>query len=54
MKKVIVIWAGPWGLASAMILASKWYDVTIYEKQKNVWGRNSFLQYNGLKVKDKN
>lgn len=44
MKKVIVIWAGPWGLASAMILASKWYDVTIYEKQKNVWGRNSFLQ----------
>ncbi len=44
MKKIIVIWAGPGWLASAMILASKWYDVTVYEKQANVWGRNSLLQ----------
>lgn len=44
MKKVIIIWAWPWGLSSAMILASKWFDVKIYEKQANVWWRNSFLQ----------
>ncbi|MGE4444084.1 MAG: phytoene desaturase family protein [Candidatus Altimarinota bacterium] len=44
MKKIIVIGAGPGGLASAMILASKGYDVTVYEKQANVGGRNSLLQ----------
>ncbi|MGP4068311.1 phytoene desaturase family protein [Halobacillus sp. B29] len=40
MKKVAVIGAGPGGLASAMILASKGYDVHVFEKQPFVGGRN--------------
>lgn len=44
MKKVVIIWAWPWGLSSAMILASRWYDVEIYEKNSEVWWRNNFVQ----------
>jgi phytoene desaturase len=40
-KKIIVIGAGPGGLSSAMILASHGHDVTVYEKQNYVGGRNS-------------
>ncbi len=40
-KKVIIVGAGPGGLASGMILASRGYDVSIYEKQAYVGGRTS-------------
>ena len=40
-KKTIIIGAGPGGLASAMRLASKGFDVTVYEKQKYIGGRTS-------------
>ncbi len=40
-KKVIIIGAGPGGLSSAMILAHRGYDVTIYEKEDKVGGRTS-------------
>lgn len=43
MKKVVVIGAGPGGLASAMILAHRGYDVTIVEKNNHVGGRNANL-----------
>lgn len=43
-KKVIVIGAGPGGLASAMILAHRGYEVTVYEKQPHVGGRTSCLE----------
>ena len=39
-KKVIIIGAGPGGLASAMILAHRGYEVVIYEKQSRVGGSN--------------
>ncbi len=40
-KKTIVIGTGPGGLTAAMILASHGYDVTVYEKQPYLGGRNS-------------
>jgi phytoene desaturase len=46
MKKKIIatIGAGPGGLAVAMLLANKGYDVTIYEKQGYVGGRTSEIR----------
>jgi len=40
-KRVIVIGAGPGGLAASMMLASKGYQVTIFEKKEYIGGRNS-------------
>jgi phytoene desaturase len=42
-KKVIVIGSGPGGLTAAMILASRGYDVDVFEKQPFVGGRNSSI-----------
>jgi len=43
-KKIIIVGAGPGGLAAGMILASKGYSVDIYERQNEVGGRNSFFR----------
>ncbi|MEE1131553.1 MAG: phytoene desaturase family protein [Caryophanon sp.] len=43
-KKIIVIGAGPGGLAASMLLAHKGYDVHVYEKQSFIGGRTSHLQ----------
>jgi phytoene desaturase len=43
-KKVIIVGAGPGGLAAGMLLASRGYSVDIYEKQNEVGGRNSFFR----------
>ncbi len=43
-KKVIIIGAGPGGLAAGMLLAHKGYSVRIYEKQAEVGGRNARIQ----------
>ena len=46
-KKVIVIGAGPGGLTSAMILAHRGFEVTVFEKEAEVGGRNAPLKLNG-------
>lgn len=43
-ERMIVIGAGPGGLAAAMLLASKGYKVDVYEKQSVVGGRNAELR----------
>lgn len=43
-KKVIIVGAGPGGLAAGMLLASKGYSVDIHEKKNRVGGRNSFFK----------
>lgn len=40
-KKVSIIGAGPGGLAAAMLLSSKGFDVTVFEKQPYIGGRTS-------------
>ncbi len=40
-KKIIIIGAGPGGLAAGMLLAHQGYNTTIYEKQEYIGGRNS-------------
>lgn len=44
MRKVIVVGAGPGGLAAAMLLSGNGYKVEVYEKQKIIGGRTSRLQ----------
>ncbi|TMU88121.1 phytoene desaturase [Bacillus sp. BHET2] len=46
-KKIIVIGAGPGGLAAAMLLAGKGYNVEVYEKQLFVGGRNGSVTMDG-------
>lgn len=43
-KKIVIIGAGPGGLASAMILSAKGHEVIVYEKMNKVGGRNSSLK----------
>lgn len=40
-KKVIIVGAGPGGLAAGLLLTSKGYNVKIYEKKPYIGGRNS-------------
>jgi phytoene desaturase len=39
-KRIVIIGAGPGGLAAGMLLAHRGHDVTIYEKNDQVGGRN--------------
>ncbi len=47
--KAIVIGAGPGGLASAMLLASAGFDVTVLERRQQVGGRTSTLEAEGFR-----
>ena len=47
-KRVVIVGAGPGGLASAMLLASSGVDVTIIEKRDHVGGRTSTFQQDGF------
>lgn len=49
MKKIAVIGAGPGGLAVAMLLVHKGYDVSVYEKQAYVGGRTSEIRLGDYK-----
>ena len=46
-RKVIVVGAGPGGLATAMLLSKAGADVTVLERQDRVGGRTSFMQEKG-------
>jgi phytoene desaturase len=46
---VNVIGAGPGGLTSAMLLAARGFDVTIFEKGSRVGGRSAAIERNGYK-----
>lgn len=48
-KRVIIIGAGPGGLASGMLLARAGLDVTILERRDRVGGRTSTLGANGYR-----
>lgn len=43
-KRIAVIGAGPGGLTAAMILARRGLDVTLYEREEHVGGRNGALK----------
>lgn len=49
MKKVAIIGAGFTGLSAAYILQQKGYDVTVFEKEKNVGGLSSGFKGEGWK-----
>ncbi len=46
---VAIIGAGPGGLASAMLLARSGINVTVFERSKNVGGRNKIFERDGFK-----
>lgn len=48
-KKVVIIGAGPGGLATAMILAHAGLDVTVLERQPYVGGRTSSIHSGGFR-----
>ncbi len=48
-RKVIVIGAGPGGLASAMLLAKAGFDVTVLERRDCVGGRTSTIEADGFR-----
>ncbi|MBN1240448.1 MAG: phytoene desaturase [Gammaproteobacteria bacterium] len=48
-KKVVVIGAGPGGLASAMLLASAGAEVTVIEREAAVGGRTSTMTKDGFR-----
>ena len=46
-KKIAVIGAGPGGLTNAMILAHRGFEVTVFEKEDSVGGRNTPIKLDG-------
>ncbi len=49
MKKVVIVGAGPGGLAAAMLLARSGLHVTVVEKHRRVGGRTSTVEQDGFK-----
>jgi phytoene desaturase len=47
-KRVVIVGAGPGGLASAMLLAASGVQVTVVEKRNHVGGRTSTFQQDGF------
>jgi phytoene desaturase len=47
-KKVAIIGAGIGGLATAILLAKKGYEVRIFEKNKTIGGRANVFEHNGF------
>jgi len=48
-RKVVIVGAGPGGLASAMLLGAAGFDVTVLEARDSVGGRTSALEANGYR-----
>jgi phytoene desaturase len=47
-KKIVIVGAGPGGLTSAMILARRGFDVSVYEAKSRVGGRNAAIHLGGF------
>lgn len=43
-QKVAIIWSGFWWLSAAIHAAHKGWDVTVYEKNEQLWGRASMFE----------
>ncbi|MEW6517182.1 MAG: phytoene desaturase family protein [candidate division FCPU426 bacterium] len=43
-KRIAIVGAGPGGLTSAMLLAARGFDVTVFEQKDRVGGRNSSIR----------
>src|SRR6202046_2461362 len=48
-QKVVIVGAGPGGLAAAILLARSGVDVTVVERREVVGGRTSTLERDGFK-----
>lgn len=48
-KRVVIVGAGPGGLAAAMLLSSAGYRVTVLERQPRVGGRTSTFEADGFR-----
>ena len=48
-KRVLIVGAGPGGLASALLLAKAGVEVTVLEKQPRVGGRTSAIESDGYR-----
>jgi hypothetical protein len=48
-KEVVIIGAGPGGLASAMLLASAGFRVKVLERRDRVGGRTSAIEWGGFR-----
>src|SRR5690606_5302390 len=48
-KRIVVIGAGPGGLASAMLLAAAGFEVTVVEREAKVGGRTSTFEQDGFR-----
>jgi uncharacterized protein with NAD-binding domain and iron-sulfur cluster len=46
--RIVIVGAGPGGLASAMILKRRGYDVTLIERQSRVGGRTGSIKAEGF------
>ncbi len=47
-KKIAIVGAGPGGLTAGMILSHRGFDVTIFEKNPHVGGRNAAIKIDGF------
>jgi phytoene desaturase len=47
-KHIVIVGGGPGGLATAMILAHRGFQVTLFEKDKELGGRNAPIHLNGF------
>jgi phytoene desaturase len=48
-KHIAIVGAGPGGLTTAMLLASRGFKVSVFEKEAHVGGRNAAIVRNGYK-----